>query len=133
MLQSIPLTFKRNIGILVIIISLFLMTGCGIADNGYLTITNATDRTIRVYYEKDEDVGDSIDDLYTTETKSEVINIPASPSVNVESIWTRSFLTDGSVRVVYGGIVKEYPIDFGLLGIASLDVLTSDFEARVGL
>lgn len=121
--------FKKT-AILVSIFSLLVISGCGIGpDNGWVTIYNNTDRTIRVFYEYEEELNDSIEGYLLAETKSDAVSIPAGWSDTIRT--KSSFLFEGDFTAVYGGIVSQVEFTFTILDLADVDIYVSRFENEV--
>ena len=83
------------------------------ADNADLHIYNDTPLSIRVYYGYEEEVSGS----YDSENEVEVVNcvtVVAPGEDTLLSVQSDIFFS-GNINVVYGGVLKNYSIDFNVL------------------
>jgi hypothetical protein len=117
------LVMKKLFPLPIISMTGFLYCSSGDADNGNLTIHNDCNRKIRVYYDREYDSGSGDDS--TVETANEVTSVSAGSDKTVE---IRSDITfDGDITAVYGGIVKQFDIDFDIFDSATIHINTNDF------
>ena len=96
-------------------------------DNGIVKISNNTSAAVRVYYCYEEEEGSApADDEYadvSVYTSAVTIDPESSERIFIQSNW----FFDGEFTVIYGGLKKEYDIDYNILDYAEVDIEQSHF------
>ena len=122
---------KSHIGAVLLLavlpVSMIVMTGCSADGNGNASITiyNDTDRTVRAYYSYDEKDDSSTSTQTSSTTSNEVAAIRAGNKL--ELFISGNSITNPDVRIVFGGIVKDFSVETDLLGYGKLHITHGDF------
>ena len=101
-------------------------------DNGNVTVFNNTTLPIRVYYVYEEESDSSSfssenDDNVNVVSDSVTIGAGESKYLTIQS----SIIYKGKLDIVYGGILKNYVVDFNIFDNADKTIIESHFHDLV--
>lgn len=112
---------------IIVITAVSVFTGCS-ADgegNASVKVYNDTDRTIRVYYVNRDEEEDSEGNTTSSNDTNMAENIGSGKTENINAVGDA--INDPDIRVVYGGIVKQFTVDVNIFGYGEIHIKQSDF------
>ncbi len=129
-----------------LIIILFIMSfvvSCSGADNGEVTVSNDTDRIIRVYYETESEVSEeetddeenysfsSDEDEKEDEDNTKLVDVSNVSEISpgeTKTLEVKSSMTfDGYFKSSYCGILMRFDVDFDFFDRADIIIKKQDF------